>query len=187
MVIKIFKSIVAAFMVLFLFWFAGGIWFSVTTITAQPDQSEVKEDALVVLTGGQERINTALDLLDKGYAEKLFISGVNQDVKASDLIHLWGGNTDICCIDLGYNAKDTKGNAIESKDWIKDNNFKSIRLITSNYHMARAAIEFKNTMPDIHIYKHPVHAISKDRLNFWKVIFEEYNKTLIAWLQTTTI
>jgi len=39
-------------------------------------------------------------------------------------------------IDLGYEAKNTRGNAVEVAKWVRDHQYKSIRLVTANYHIA---------------------------------------------------
>ena len=153
---------------------------------AQPEKSEAKTDAIVVLTGGNGRINEGLDLLTQKLAPQLFISGVNKDVKKQDIFKSWKKpiSPKPCCISLGYKSIDTISNAIEVREWVSDNNIKSLRLVTSSYHMPRAVMEVKRLLPDTKFIKHPVFTDDfiawKGR--FWSLTFSEYNKRLIRWM-----
>ncbi len=174
-------------MTLLLLWALGWLWFAASVATMNPQGENVRTDAIIVLTGGEKRVNTGMDLLADGKGEELFISGVNSKVKPEDLIKLWHGNPEkiSCCITLGYSANDTASNATETQDWIKNKNVQSIRLVTSNYHMARSLLMFNKQMPDIVIYKHPVTPDDFEPWGrqFWKLTFSEYNKWLATWLR----
>lgn len=176
-----------AFVTLALLWALGGIWFAASVVSMKPEVTEIKTDAIIVLTGGDKRVNTGLDLLAAGKAEKLFVSGVNAKVKPEELVALWPGDHKkvLCCIQLGYAADTTGANASESRAWIAKNGVKSIRLVTSNYHMARASLIFHQTMPEIEIYKHPVVPSDFEPWGeeFWPQAFKEYNKLLLTWLR----
>ena len=175
-----------AFLTLVLLWALGGIWFAASVVSMKPE-SDIKTDAIIVLTGGDKRINAGLDLLSGGRSDKLFISGVNNQVKAEELVALLPGDKDkvLCCITLGYAADTTGDNAAESQQWIKENDVKSIWLVTSNYHMARASLLFHQVMPDIEIHKYPVVPSDFEpwKEQFWPLAFEEYNKLLLTWLR----
>ncbi len=148
-------------------------------------------DAIVVLTGGSERIKHAIYMLNLGFAKKLFISGVNKEVKLNQLLALHGYNTEQQAamqgrIDLGYQANDTIDNANEIAAWVKQNNFQSIRLVTSNYHIKRAMLEMQNAMPDVKIIPHGVVPINIRIDRWWafsatrKLLISEYDKYLAA-------
>ncbi len=153
-----------------------------------------KTDAIIVLTGGSERVRNALYLLDKGFSQKLFISGVNVNVKPREIlaIHKYSEAKITSLQDklvLGYSANDTIQNAAEIERWVKRNNIKSIRLITSNYHIARALIEVQARLPDIKIIPHSVMPINIRMDKWWKYDFSrdllitEYNKLILAKLR----
>lgn len=185
--LRFFSYSFMAFVTLVLLWALGGMWFAATVVSMKPAAVNTKTDAIIVLTGGDKRVNTGLDLLAERNASKLFVSGVNTQVKPEELVALWPGDPEkvLCCIELGYAADTTGANASESRDWIKKNNIKSIRLVTSNYHMARASLIFHQTMPDVEIYKHPVvpEGFEPWGGQFWPLAFEEYNKMLLTWLR----
>src|SRR3546814_14678895 len=65
-------------------------------------------------------------------------------------------SSDVCSSDLGYEADNTRGNAVETAAWMKDQDFTSLRLVTATYHMPRSLLEFRRPMPDIEIVPHPV-------------------------------
>ena len=141
-------------------------------------------DAIIVLTGATNRIDEGIKLLSEEKSEKLFISGVNKEIDDIRKITTFEGNIP-CCVELGYKAENTSENATETHEWILDKNIKTIRLVTSNYHMMRSMLEFRKTLPDIKIIPHPV--VPKDfaawKKEFWPITFSEYNKTILIALQ----
>jgi uncharacterized SAM-binding protein YcdF (DUF218 family) len=178
-------------------WSAGLVIFSknidqnITEIIEDSPEFTSKTDAIVVLTGGSERIKHALYLLEKGYAQKLFISGVHKEVKLYELLYLHGYNVNEIKIlrnkiELGYSASDTIENAEEIADWVNKNNIKSIRLVTSNYHIKRAMLEIQDKLPDIKIIAHGVIPLNIRIDRWWdfapsrKLIISEYNKYILA-------
>ncbi|MFA7457624.1 MAG: YdcF family protein, partial [Micavibrio sp.] len=158
MILRLFAYCFTAIATLGLLWALGWMWFAANTVSMQPQGAAQKSDAIIVLTGGDKRVNTGLDLLEAGLADKLFISGVHSSVTARELIGLWDGEKEklLPAITLGYVADNTAGNAVESHQWIAENNIHSIRLVTANYHMARSYLMFRQAMPELAIYKHPV-------------------------------
>ncbi len=187
MFLKFITFSLMALSTLLLFWVLGWIWFAASVVTMEPEMPDQKTDAIIVLTGGQNRIDTGLNLLADKKAKRLFISGVDPRVKAEDLVALWKGTDKsvLCCLTLGYLAANTTANAEESLAWVKDNKIKSIRLVTSNYHMARSSMEFRQAMPDMEILKHPVTPddFTPWKREFWPLTFQEYNKSLLTWLR----
>jgi uncharacterized SAM-binding protein YcdF (DUF218 family) len=186
MILRLFAYCFTALVTLCLLWILGWLWFAAETVSAKPQDELVKSDAIIVLTGGDKRIAEGLDLIARGAADKIFISGVNEKVGAADIVALWDGeaNAILPKISLGYRAEDTASNATESHEWIRRNDVRSIRLVTANYHMARSYFVFHQAMPNLTIHKHPV--IPDDfepwGRDFWTLTFTEYNKFLAAWL-----
>lgn len=149
-------------------------------------------DAIVVLTGGSERLRAGLDLLARGLAERLLVSGVHRDVRLEELFALAPTDDSLrCCVDLGYAASDTIGNAREAAAWMRAHGFRSLRLVTSNYHMPRSMLEFRSAMPGIEIKRQPVDpgTVHLDRWWAWpgtaRLIVSEYNKFLVALARVT--
>lgn len=168
-------------------WFAGLLWF-VDRIPRTLEDADRRTDAIVVLTGGSLRVETGFQLLAERKAEKLFVSGVEKGVPIDDLLSLYGLTPEDmeCCITLGYMAADTPGNAEESASWVRANRLRSVRLVTSSYHMPRSLLEFRRAMPDLEIAPHPVFS---DRVlidEWWRrpgtaaLVITEYNKYLLA-------
>jgi len=187
MIFKLFAYCFTAFVTLGLLWALGWMWFAASVVSMKPQEENVKSDAIIVLTGGDKRVNTGLDLLAADKAERIFISGVNQQVKAEELIALWDGDHKkvLPRITLGYVADNTATNAAESQEWVAANKVESIRLVTANYHMARSYLMFHKAMPGLVIYKHPVVPDDFEPWGegFWTLTFSEYNKWLATWLR----
>jgi uncharacterized SAM-binding protein YcdF (DUF218 family) len=108
-----------------------------------------KADGIVVLTGGSSRVSDAMELLAAGYGRRLLISGVHPTSTASDISRTLPENQSFmtCCVDLDRTALSTRGNAAEARRWAEGRRFKSLIVVTSNYHMPRALVEFSHAMP----------------------------------------
>lgn len=187
-ILKLFAYCFTALFTLTLFWALGWMWFAASVVSMKPQSIETPTDAIIVLTGGEKRVNTGLDLLAEGKAKHLFISGVNAKVKPEELVSLWHGDHKkvLCCITLGYEAGDTSGNASESQEWVRKKDIHSVRLVTSNYHMSRSSLIFEKAMPNVEIYQHPVVPDDFEpwgSTSFWKLTFQEYTKFLAMWLR----
>ncbi len=181
--------LVTSLIVFALFAWAGGLlWFASTIPTAVED-SETRTDAIVVLTGGSERIETGLALLSRGLADRLFVSGAGEQVKAGDIlpraatmpVELRDNIT------VGTVANDTPGNAIETAVWVKASDVHSIRLVTAAYHMRRSLLEFHTAMPDVIIVPHAVFPANV-KTDWWRwpgtasLIAREYSKYVVTWV-----
>ena len=145
---------------------------------------------LIVLTGGNHRIKKSLDIFFKinNSERKLFISGVGRGFNKKILENLTKGykkNLEIidCCINFEGNSKNTFSNAKESFEWVKSENIDSFILLTNNYHMPRAMLEFKNIFNDFSIT--PYVFIDKDNSSFNQVInlISEYMKYNLAFVR----
>ena len=147
-------------------------------------------DAIVVLTGGSLRLGKALDLLSMGVSKQLFISGVYQGVDVRELLKVLKREPRQLenQISIGI-ASDTRGNAFETKAWIKNRDIQSLRLVTANYHMPRSLYEFKFVMPNVKLIAHPVFPDKVKRERWWawpgtaSLLISEYNKFLFAWVR----
>src|SRR6202790_2574823 len=108
-------------------------------------------DGIVVLTGGSSRVSDAMELLADGYGKRLLISGVHPTNAASDISRSLPDNQSLlsCCVDLDRSAVNTRSNAAETRRWAHERGFKSLIVVTSNYHMPRAIVELSHAMPDI--------------------------------------
>jgi uncharacterized SAM-binding protein YcdF (DUF218 family) len=171
-------------------WLAGLVWFA-DTIPDQVADSASVTDAIVVLTGGSQRLNSGIDLLAAGKAKKLFVSGVHQGVELAELLRVQHHPEDwiTCCIALGHAADSTRGNALETKAWMEQEKFRSLRLVTAGYHMRRSLLEFHRVMPEIQIIAHPVFPEQVKQAHWWAwpgtaaLIIGEYHKYLGAVLR----
>jgi uncharacterized SAM-binding protein YcdF (DUF218 family) len=112
-----------------------------------------KADGIVVFTGGSSRVSDAMELLAGGYGKRLLISGVHPTNAASDISRSLSDNQSLlsCCVDLDRSAVNTRSNAAETRRWTRERGFKSLIVVTSNYHMPRAIVELTHAMPDIQL------------------------------------
>jgi len=135
-----------------------GFLFFATVATREDAGRAARADGIVVLTGGVLRISAAGQLLEDGKAKRLLVSGINRVTTRSDIQRLLKIDAEMfaCCVDLGYAAKDTRGNADETRDWAKRNKFRSLIVVTASYHMPRSLAELSQAMPDIEFISHPV-------------------------------
>ncbi|MSP82069.1 MAG: YdcF family protein [Alphaproteobacteria bacterium] len=168
-------------------WSAGFLWF-VGVIPMAPAATVETTDAIVVLTGGQLRLDTGIALLKDGRAGKLFISGVHRGVDVAQILRLAEEAPDAlrCCIELGHDAADTRGNAAETAEWAARAGIRSIRLVTANYHIPRSRVEFERALPTVAIVLHPVFSDQVPVGEWWRrpgtaaLLAGEYSKYVIA-------
>lgn len=185
------RRFLLALSIVFMVW-AAGLYIFASMIPESEAVSKEKTDAVVVLTGGAGRVNEGLSLLENGMAKKLFISGVYRGVDVQALLKLAKvapGNLE-CCIALGYAADSTRGNASETMEWLAQEGFRSIRLVTASYHMPRSLLEFRQELPrDVKIVAHPVFPAGFYSGNWWRwrgsarLAISEYHKYILARLE----
>ncbi len=157
-----------------LVWALGFVWFAL--FLPQP-LGDWRTDGIVVLTGGPHRIDRALDLLQHGQAQRLLISGVDHDVTPAALAATYHRPTALfdCCIALGREAVDTRSNGEEVAGWVRRRGYKSVRLVTTDWHMRRAQFELEHALPaDVTVVADAVPS----RPSF-KTLLVEYNKLLL--------
>lgn len=148
-------------------------------------------DAIVVLTGGSERLATGLQLLAENKADRMFVSGVHPAVDVAKLIKLAGRpSTDLDRrVEAGHGALDTGGNAAETAAWMRERGYRSLRLVTGNYHMPRSLFEFRMALPEAEVIPNPVFPNHVRQASWWlrpgtaALIIGEYNKYLLASLE----
>jgi uncharacterized SAM-binding protein YcdF (DUF218 family) len=144
-------------------------------------------DGIVVLTGGASRISDAIELLAAGRGKRLLISGVNRATTSGEISRL---NPDYgrmlsCCVDFDRSLN-TLGNAIETKHWAESRGFRSLIVVTSNYHMPRAIAEIAHQLPDVALLPFPVIADKLHAEPWWthgptmKLMLSEYLKYVVA-------
>lgn len=124
----------------------------------------VHADAVVALTGGGDRLDTAVALFERGVGRRLLITGVHAFMTKAllkPLLH--GGRRFDCCVDLGFAAMNTHGNAMETAHWARAHGYRSLVVVTANYHMPRSLEEFSAAMPHIKLIPYPVPEIRTAR------------------------
>lgn len=136
-----------ALSLLFLVWALGFLWFVV--FLPKPAVS-ARTDAVIVPTGGPGRIARGLAVLERGEAKKMLVSGVDKEVRPQEFAAQFGVSprTMACCVTLGFAAVDTRSNAAETAKWVAQNEVRSLRLVTTDWHMRRAAGELDRTLPE---------------------------------------
>ena len=171
-------------------WVAGFIWFA-QTMPGDAPTDVTPTDAIVVLTGGSERLGEGLKLLLQNRAAHLFVSGVHPGVTIEELLRVYHVDPAQAPGDIaiGYRAGNTEGNAEETAAWMAAHGFRSLRLVTANYHMRRSLLEFSAALPGIQIVPHPVFPEPVYPSRWWRsfqaisVVGGEYNKYLVALLR----
>jgi uncharacterized SAM-binding protein YcdF (DUF218 family) len=161
-----------------LVWLLGFIWFAV----ALPRPAAAgKSDAVVVLTGGGGRIERGLEALENGWARRMLVSGVDREVRAREFQTEYKVQPALmaCCIALDFQSVDTRSNAREAAQWIAENKFRSVRLVTTDWHMRRAAMELGGLLP-AHVALIRDAVPSQPSL---RILFLEYNKLLARGIQ----
>jgi uncharacterized SAM-binding protein YcdF (DUF218 family) len=164
--------------------------YSLERAERRPDS---RADGIVALTGGAQRIGDAIDLLAQGYATRLLISGVNERTTRDQIARLNPGQRRLveCCVDLDYRARNTIGNAIETRRWAERNRFNSLIVVTSSYHMPRTLVELDHVLPGLRKVPYAVVTPAVDPDEWWKspstarVLFGEYVKFLAVWARTS--
>lgn len=158
-------TVTAAAAVVFL---AGFLIFAVRA-SRDPVQAAAPADAIVVLTGSGARLGEAGRLLQAGFGRRLLISGVNHRVQREDLERLTGlGEAQFrCCVDIGYAALDTIGNASETRLWAQRHGFRRLIVVTAAYHMPRSLAELAHAMPDVELAAHAVIPKEQAGIPWW--------------------
>src|SRR5207237_8041700 len=107
----------------------------------------VRADAVVALTGGEDRLDTAVALFEHGVGKRLLITGVYANMtkgRLQPMLH--GGQRFDCCADLGFSATNTHGHAMETARWVRAHHFQILVLLTSNSHIPPRLAELAGAM-----------------------------------------
>jgi uncharacterized SAM-binding protein YcdF (DUF218 family) len=168
-------------------WLGGLVWFAVT-MAKTPTSNRTPTDVIVVLTGGEDRLAEGVRLLSNGYAKWLFVSGVHPGVRKKELMRVAGVEDARIAnfVLLGKRAADTRGNATESAALVRERKFRSLRLVTANYHMRRSLVEFHRALPNTTVIANPVFPRPVNPGPWWhsrraiSIVVGEYNKYLVA-------
>jgi len=145
-------------------------------------------DGIVVLTGGASRVSDAMELLAAGYGKRLLISGVHRTSTISDISRSVQEGQALfnCCVDLDRSAVSTRSNASETRRWAHERGFRSLIVVTSNYHMPRAIVELSHAMPDIALIPYAVVGEKWRDEPWWenaatfRLVLSEYVKYIAA-------
>lgn len=158
-------------------WVLGFGWF---TLALPGPADDRYTDAIVVLTGGAGRIDRGVALMRQHRARRMFVTGVGADVRPVDLARRNSVPPAIfaCCIDLGHEAVDTRSNAEETHEWVRAHGYRTVRLVTSDWHLRRAQLEIGHALgPDVMVLGDGVPGSRRPTL-----LFAEYNKYLVRRL-----
>ena len=166
--------------------YAAGFFVFVTNLPV-PAAHTRPAQGIVALTGGDERLAAAVNLLENRTGQRLLISGVHPTTTKQELKLLaHGGARFDCCADLGYVAANTRGNAEEAAHWARAHRFRSLIVVTARYHMPRSLTEFQAAMPGMTIEPYPVEPQDIDLGGWWhdtralRVLSGEYAKYLAS-------
>lgn len=152
-------SAILSLSVMFAALYVIGLIAFVYTLPQPPPSVTPKADAIVALTGEGGRLAPAVTLLEKGNGKRLLITGVNRlTSKRSLKTLLHGDDVFDCCADLGFAALDTRGNAEETARWVEKYGYKSLIVVTADYHMPRSIVEFGAQMPGVKLFPYPIVA-----------------------------
>jgi uncharacterized SAM-binding protein YcdF (DUF218 family) len=167
--------------------FGGFLRFADSVTTLKPPV-DPKADAIVVLTGGYQRIDQAIELLRSGAGSRLLISGAYPATTRRQIAKATQTPADLfaCCVDIGYDAIDTIGNASETVKWIHAKGYKSVLVVTNNYHMPRSIAELRHADPGMDFIPYPV--VNSDlKTEAWytnpnalRTMLSEYAKVLLT-------
>jgi len=166
-------------------WLIGLILFT-RMIPSAPLDTISRTGGIAIFTGGKTRLNVALELFQQEKGQYLLVSGVNPDSTLHERVNQMPNKS---YITLGYDALDTFGNAEETAGWVALHHIKTVRLITSNYHMPRSLFELRYLLPTVKIIPHPVVGKSFLKPKWWLdlstlcLVVQEYNKFLFALIR----
>lgn len=164
----------AVFLLVALIWLAGLFAFAGRVQQSTPAADPDPADGIVALTGANsnERIATAVDLLSAGDGKRLLVSGVNREASREDIRAVSNAARRLydCCVDLGFSAVDTVGNARETAEWARTMRFHSLIIVTADYHMPRAMLELRAVLkePGVHLQSYAVPTPSLKARGWWR-------------------
>lgn len=169
---------------------SGFFYFSEKISRLSPPDPLPLADGIIVLTGGESRLEAGLDLLAKGRGKRLLISGVNPSTNSQALIRVTHSDPKLfdCCVDLGHEAVNTIGNAQEATNWVRKNHYQRVYIVTNDYHMPRSLRELNRLMPGTEFIAYPISERSEEQswlrqFTQLRLLATEYIKFIGAELQ----
>lgn len=156
------------------------------------DMPDSRADGIVVLTGGVARVDEAVKLLNAKKGERLLISGVHPSASRAVLAKTFAVDEDRfnCCVDVDHEALDTVGNAVETADWVAEHGYRSLLVVTNDYHMPRSLLELHSTLAGVKLIPHAVVAsqhesdTAAEQASRYRVLLGEYVKYSAARIRT---
>ncbi|MDB5438465.1 MAG: hypothetical protein JWM33_892 [Caulobacteraceae bacterium] len=189
-------KIVTLILVAVVMWLAGLLAFSGRVQRSTPAPMPPHADGIVVLTGGSSlRLVEAMRLLEKGEARRLLVSGVNPEASRTDIMTVSKAVRPLyeCCVDLGFQAANTVGNARETAAWARAKDYRSLIVVTADFHMPRAMIEIHAALPEAQLRPYPVATGTLNARAWWRSqegarrMVLEYNKYLAVFARDAAI
>ncbi len=167
--------------ILALVWLVGLFAFADRVRSYTPAEDPAPADGIVALTGpSSARVDAAIRLLENGKGDRLLISGVNRQVRPAELKAVTPGSNRLfaCCVDLGFEAENTMGNAREIGRWARSHGYDSLIVVTSDYHMARSLVEIRSALPGVELTPYAVKTPALDDRGWWRVAVTARRMTL---------
>ena len=163
---------VAAFLVVAMIWAAGLFAYAARINQSTPAPSPLAADGIVALTGqnSNQRIGAAVDLLAANKGKRVLVSGVNRQASRDDIRNASKAVRRLydCCVDLGFTAANTVGNARETAEWAQAMRYNSLIIVTSDYHIPRAMLELRAVLPHMELQPYAVATPSLVRRGWWR-------------------
>ncbi|HEX8233192.1 MAG TPA: YdcF family protein [Caulobacteraceae bacterium] len=178
----------ALLLILVFAWVAGLLAFAARIERSTPPPESERAQGIVALTGrSNARIAEAMQLLEDRKGQRLLISGVNPEATREDIRSVARAPSGLfdCCVDLGFSAADTAGNARETAVWARRYGFKRLIVVTSDYHLPRSLLELKGAMPEAELQGYPVRTEELDSGRWWRApassrrMITEYSKYVV--------
>lgn len=173
--------LIVVVLIVALIWLVGLFAFAHRVRELTPADDPPRADAIVALTGpSSERVNAAIRLLEQGKGERVLISGVNREVRRRELRELTPGSSRLfnCCVDLGFEAMDTVGNAQEIAAWARAKGYADLIVVTSDYHMPRSLVEIRGQLPGARLTPYAISTPSLDNRHWWRASVTARRMTL---------
>ncbi len=183
---------VAALLIILMIWTVGLLAFAARVDAFTPAAEPPPADGIVALTGvSTDRIRAAMKLLEEGKGQRLLISGVNPKATRGEIRTVAKAARRVfnCCVDLGFEAADTVGNAREIAAWVRAKNYATLIVVTSDYHMPRSLLELRASIPQAILTPYAVRTGELDAKHWWRTaesarrMIKEYNKYLAILLR----
>lgn len=162
----------AGLLVVLMIWTVGLMAFAARVDRSTPAPDPAAAEGIVALTGAasNQRIAAATRLLEAEKGKRMLVSGVNREATREDIRGLSRAARRLydCCVDLGFTAATTLGNAEETAEWARANRYRSLIVVTADYHMPRALLELRAAMPGVELQAYPVATPVLDAASWWK-------------------